>query len=213
LLQDAVEFWLDSIRNMALFTRLNICAVVILLIVLTGCAHHSVSLRPPIPFDLPATCVVQHEEDLSTIEKRFYGTDSFLTTHVLWHANPHIRNRGWVNAGETLTIPVLPDQDAPFSPGDTIHVCSSPLIIADPPYGFDVVISKDGSALLPYGVELEVVGLTPKQVTTAIERAYVPKIFVKLDLVALRMEKGAAPNRGSVVPSRDADDSETGHEP
>jgi hypothetical protein len=198
---------------MALLTRLNICRAVILLTFCTGCVHHSVSLRPPIRFDLPATCVVQHEEDLSTIEERFYGTNSFLTTHVLWYANPHIRNRGWVNAGETLTIPVLPDQRAPFSAGDTIHVCSSPHIIADPPYGFDVVISKDGSALLPYGVKLEIVGLTPKQVTTAIERAYVPKIFVKLDLVALRMEKSTAPNRDRAIPAGNADDSEAGHEP
>jgi hypothetical protein len=190
-----VEFRFDSIRNMALFTRLNTCAAVIVLAFCPSCTHQSVSLRPSIRLGVPATCVVQHEENLSAIAELFYGTNSFLTTHVLWHANPDIRNRGWIKAGETLTIPVLPDQGAHFSAGEIIHVCSKSIVC--PPYGFDVVISQDGSALLPHGVKLEVVGLTPEQVTAAIERAYVPKIYVSLDLVAIRISQGVESKRRS----------------
>src|SRR5512135_1380872 len=134
---------------MRLASRSALGGALLALAVWTGCASRQAA-RHPTSVTLPTTYQVHQKETVSAIAERFYGADSELATHCLWHANPAIRNLGWVPAGRSLTIPVLPDQSLPFSPGETVHVY--PTSIADPPYGFDAVISEDGSVKLLLGI-------------------------------------------------------------
>ena len=151
-----------------------------------GCAsRQSAPYRTSVA--LPTTYQVPQKLTVSAIAERFYGADSELATHCLWHANPVIRNLGWVPAGQSLTIPVLPDQSLPFSPGETLHIY--PTSIADPPYGFDAVISADGTVKLLLGITVRVAGCTPRQASTVIQKEYVPKYFSRWDMAVMRVQQ------------------------
>ncbi len=173
-------------------TTFRLCAIVALTGFWIGCGGHPASLRSPSRIRLPTTYIVPQDENLTSIATRFYGSDSMVTTHALWYANPDIRNLGWIKAGQKLTIPVLPDQSVPFTAGETIHVFFTSM--ADPPYGFDLAISEDGHARFFLGVQVQVAGLTPEQVGAAIKHEYVPRYYRRLDLAVIRVQPDGAPN-------------------